>query len=100
MVKQIWGPELRIAQNLKRRITKEKFTYETRFTQNMKYYYSFRLPNLGGDHATAYFATVLKPAPNRHNVKFAVAMFVLLYFQNSILYVSVIPLCTKSHVLA
>jgi hypothetical protein len=74
-----------------------------RFTQNMKYYYSFRpLPPKfgGGGHAATYFATVLKPAPNRYNVEGAVAMFVLLHFQNSILYVSVMPLCTKIHVLA
>ena len=103
VVKQIWGPEQRIAQNLKYRKMKEKFTYEIRFTQNMKCYYYFRNPRpwiLGRGHAVTYFATVLKPAPNRYNVERTVAMFVFLHLKNSIFYVSVMPLCTRSHVLA
>jgi len=71
----------------------------------MKKYFFFPPPPppapriLGRGHGAAYFATVLKPAPNRYNVENAVAMFVLLHFQNSIFYVFVMPLCTKSHVL-
>jgi hypothetical protein len=76
MVKQIWGPELRIAQNLKCRKIKEEFTYVIRFTQNMKYYYSLRPPQIWGGNAAPYFATVLKPAPNRYNAERSVAMFV------------------------
>jgi hypothetical protein len=102
VVKQIWGPELRITHDLKCRKMKEKFTCEIRFTQNMKCYYSFRTAPriLGRGHTAAYFAMVLKPPPNGYNVERAVAMFVLLHFQNSNFYVSVMPLCTRCQALA